>query len=133
MYEQRTTQEQRILDLFTERKGAGVYAYELAEPRPQGLGILQYNARIYGLRHRGFNIISDYKGHFIIKEEHQYMTQDELSDKLAKLRGEWVTAGPGLRKLIQVRANLLKKRFAEENQQTIPYDAAEEFKKISGI
>lgn len=43
------------------------------------------------------------------------MTQEELNQKLADLRIEWLTAGPGLKKLIEVRAKLLKKRFAEEN------------------
>jgi len=43
------------------------------------------------------------------------MTQEELNQKLADLRIEWLTAGHGLKKLIEVRARLLKKRFAEEN------------------
>ena len=60
------------------------------------------------------------------------MTTEELNEKLATLRKEYRTATPGLRKLIITRANLLKKRFAEENQPSLP-DADEEFKKISGI
>lgn len=43
------------------------------------------------------------------------MTQEELNQKLADLRDEWRSAGPGLRRLIEARANLLNKRFAEEN------------------
>jgi hypothetical protein len=126
MYESRTTQESQILDLLTERKGSGVFAFELAEPKPRGCGILQYNARIYGLRKKGHNIVSDTKGHFILQERQEEqsevnekleykMTQIELDEKLAKLREEWKTAGPGMRKLIETRANLLKKRFNEEN------------------
>ena len=117
MYEQRTTQEQKILDLFAERKGAGVYAYELAEPSPRGLGILQYNARIYGLRHRGINVVSDHKGHFVIKEEHEKMKAEELDIKLAELRKDWLTAKPGMRKLIEMRAKLLKKQFNEDHEE----------------
>ena len=132
MYEQRLTQEQKILDLFAERKGAGVYAYELAEPAPRGLGILQYNARIYGLRHRGINVVSDHKGHFVIKEEHERMTKTELDQKLAELRKDWTKAGPGMRKLIEVRAKLLKKQFNEENktERKEEYDASVAWKEI---
>jgi hypothetical protein len=124
-YEPRTTQENQILDLLRERRGAGVYSYELAEASPKGLGILQYNARIFGLRHKGHEIVSDFKGHYIIRERNQPMTQEELNQKLADLRVEWQTAGSGLKKLIQVRADLLKKRFAEQNETKDPIATAE--------
>ena len=45
------------------------------------------------------------------------MTQEELNKKLEDLREEYKTAGPGLKKLIEVRAKLLKKRFQEEQQE----------------
>ena len=38
-------------------------------PRNQGgLGIAQYNARIYGLREKGYNIINKKPGHFVLEE-----------------------------------------------------------------
>lgn len=59
------------------------------------------------------------------------MKYEELEQKLITLRAEWKTAGPGLRKLIQVRANLLKKRYEEEQREIKQdYDAYEEAKKI---
>ena len=67
-YFKQPTQEQRILNFLEERGEVGVYAYEIATPRPQGLGILQYNARIFGLRKKGFNIINTTPGHFVLKE-----------------------------------------------------------------
>jgi hypothetical protein len=90
MYEKRTTQESQILDLLTERRGSGVYAFELAEPKPRGCGILQYNARIYGLRRRGHNIISDIKGHFIlqtrptIEDLRKKVEQNKVNETLKK-------------------------------------------------
>jgi hypothetical protein len=115
MYEQRSTQENQILDLLTERRGAGVYSYELAEPHPRGCGILQYNARIYGLRKKGYNIVSDIRGHYVLENKQTYMTQTELNEKLVALRIEWRMAGPGLKKLIETRAKFLKKQFSEES------------------
>jgi hypothetical protein len=67
-YLKEPTQEERILDLLRARGGVGVYVYEIMAPRPQGLGIAQYNARIYGLRKKGFNIINKEPGHFVLKE-----------------------------------------------------------------
>ena len=116
-YEPRTTQENQILDLLIGSRGTGVYSYQLAQPKPIGLGILQYNARIFGLRKKGHRIISDFRGHYIIKEEREPMTQEELDQKLEVLREDWRTAGVGMRKLIEARANLLKKRFAEQNEE----------------
>lgn len=60
------------------------------------------------------------------------MTYEELQQKLNDLRAEWRTAGPGLRKLIEVRAKYLKKRYEEEQLQETEkeYDAYEEMQKI---
>jgi len=55
-YIKNNSQEDRILRLLRERGSIGVMVYELITPRPEGLGISQYNARIYGLREKGFNI-----------------------------------------------------------------------------
>jgi hypothetical protein len=67
-YQTRPTQEDQILQLLNE-KPEGVYVYELIAPYPQGLGIAQYNARIYGLRHRGIDIRNDVPGHFYLYKE----------------------------------------------------------------
>lgn len=48
------------------------------------------------------------------------MTQLELDQKIDGLRKEWKTAGPGMRRLILKRVELLKKRFKEEQQVTEP-------------
>jgi ribosomal protein L29 len=45
------------------------------------------------------------------------MTQQDLDQKLEDLRKEYLAAGKGLRKLIEVRAKLLKKRFQEETEE----------------
>lgn len=82
-YEPRTTQEQEILDLLIARKGAGVYSYELAQPHPEGLGCLQYNARLYGLRKKGHKIISDRKGHYVLETR---PTMDELRKKADQIK-----------------------------------------------
>jgi len=57
------TQKQRLLNLLQTRKRVPVWY--LIAPRPQGLGIAQYNARIYDLRHEGHNILNktDDNGH----------------------------------------------------------------------
>jgi len=134
MYEPRTTQENQILDLLTERKGAGVYSYELAEPRPRGCGILQYNARIFGLRHKGHNIVSDHKGHYILQEEHESMTQEELNKKLADLKYDFdKTGSPGMKKLIEIRINLLKKQFAEQDIVIEPPATPEDAERIVNV
>jgi len=71
MYQKRPTQEQRILRTLRERGERGLYAYEICMPQEKGgLGILQYNARIYGLRKKGFNIINS-RGLFVLKEDYE--------------------------------------------------------------
>ena len=83
MYEKRTTQENEILNLLIERKGAGVFSYELAKTHPEGLGCLQYNARIFGLRKKGHKIISDVRGHYILETR---PTMEGLKQKIEKDR-----------------------------------------------
>ena len=68
-YRKRPTQEQRILSLLKERGDRGAYIYEFITPRPQGLGIAQYNARIYGLREKGHNIVNKKPGHFVLEKD----------------------------------------------------------------
>jgi hypothetical protein len=61
------TQCQRLLDAF-EAKGE-LYVYEIIAPRPSGLGIAQYNARIKELREQGHQIINAQPGHFVYKTD----------------------------------------------------------------
>lgn len=61
------TQCQRLLEAL-ETKGE-LYVYEIIAPRPVGLGIAQYNARIKELRESGYNIINKEPGHFVYKTD----------------------------------------------------------------
>lgn len=61
------TQQQRLLQAF-KSKGE-LFVYEIMAPRPNGLGIAQYNARIKELREQGHEIINKEPGHFIYKKE----------------------------------------------------------------
>jgi hypothetical protein len=63
----RLTQRQRLLTAFQER--GELYVYEIMAPRPAGLGISQYGARILELRHEGHQIINKEPGHFIYKTD----------------------------------------------------------------
>lgn len=65
----RNSQKSRLFDLLLERGGRGVYVYEIMAPTPQGLGIAQYGARILELRKKGWNIVNDYIGHFILMHQ----------------------------------------------------------------
>jgi hypothetical protein len=60
----RSTQAGRILEYLKDH-AEGAYAYELANE----LHCLQYNARIYELRHKGWDIENDHEGHFILHRE----------------------------------------------------------------
>jgi hypothetical protein len=57
------TQRQRLLQAFQER--GELYVYEIMAPRPNGLGISQYGARVLELRREGHTIINKEPGHFI--------------------------------------------------------------------
>jgi len=70
-YKSDKTQEERILDLLRSSGAQGAYVYDFMMPRPQGLGIAQYNARVYGLRQKGYEIINKTPGHFILREQGQ--------------------------------------------------------------
>jgi len=63
------TQKNKILKLLKQRGEKGAMVYEFMMPKPQGLGIAQYNARIYDLRREGYTIDSDGKGKFILVGE----------------------------------------------------------------
>lgn len=68
------TQQQRLLQAFQEKQDLMVY--EIMAPRPNGLGIAQYNARIKELREQGHPIENVSPGHFRyqVKEEIKTMT-----------------------------------------------------------
>lgn len=65
------TQQERILNLLREKGNQGVYVYEFMAPRPMGLGVAQYGARLLELRRKGYEIINTQPGHFILREEGQ--------------------------------------------------------------
>lgn len=56
------TQQQRLLQAFQQKQDLMVY--EIMAPRPNGLGIAQYNARIKELRELGHPIENVEPGHF---------------------------------------------------------------------
>lgn len=67
MYKENLTQEERIMRLLRKRGSEGVKIWEFMMPRNQGgLGIAQYNARIYGLRKKGHIIKSIKSGRFVL-------------------------------------------------------------------
>jgi len=67
-YKKRPTQEERILSLLRERGSRGVYAWEI----PTNLHILQYNARIFGLRQKGYVIENKTPGYFVLTEDIEF-------------------------------------------------------------
>ena len=67
----RETQKQRLLHLLKERGSQGVKVYEIMAPRPEGLGVAQYNARILELRREGHRIVNKEPGHFVLVEEEE--------------------------------------------------------------
>lgn len=69
MYIPNNTQEGRILNLLRQRGSYGVKVFEITNSRPNGLGIAQYNARIFGLRAKGYKIINKEIGHFVLQED----------------------------------------------------------------
>lgn len=61
------TQRDRLLKAFQEK--GELYVYEIMTPRPNGLGISQYGARILELREQGHQIINAQPGHFVYKKD----------------------------------------------------------------
>lgn len=69
----RPSQRERLLALLRAKGSRGVYVYEIIAPRPDGLGIAQYNTRIKELREGGndrpkYNIVNTEPGHFVLIE-----------------------------------------------------------------
>jgi hypothetical protein len=72
-YIKNPTQEESILELLRERGEKGAYAWEFTMTKPMGgLGIMQYNARIFGLRKKGYEIDNVTPGFFILKKDIQF-------------------------------------------------------------
>lgn len=71
-YKENPTQEEKILSLLRQRGKNGAFVYEFMTPRPQGLGVAQYNARIYGLRKRGYVIENEEPGHFVLTKDIEF-------------------------------------------------------------
>jgi len=78
------TQRGRILKLLQRRGQSGVAIFEMITPRPEGLGVAQYNARILELREMGYNIINTMPGHFVLNDgsAEVEIVKPEKSDKL---------------------------------------------------
>jgi hypothetical protein len=72
------TQKQRLLDFLKKQGEQGALVYQLQAPRPNGLGLAQYNARIFELRAEGHNIVSIEPGHFVLKERNQEVQQQNV-------------------------------------------------------
>ena len=64
------SQAEKIKTLLQWRGDRGAFVYELNSARPNGLGIAQYNARVFELRQQGFDIV-DNSGHFVLKNKGQ--------------------------------------------------------------
>jgi hypothetical protein len=62
------TQAGKILTRLRELGEQGVEAYELTTRKPEGLGIQQYNARVFELRQKGYIIVNNPIGHFTLEE-----------------------------------------------------------------
>jgi len=98
------TQQQRILELLQQRGERGLEVFEIMTPRPDGLGVAQYNSRIKELREQGHNIINTKPGHFMLEENKEL--------KLERLREEYRQAKEkqeyGKMDLIETRARVIK-------------------------
>jgi hypothetical protein len=66
-YQDRPTQEQKLLEMLRLRGSYGVYAWEIIKD----LNILQYNARVFGLRRKGYKIVNKKPGLFVLQERGQ--------------------------------------------------------------
>lgn len=72
-YQERPTQEQRILELLRARGKEGVFVWDFMSPSNKGgLGIAQYNSRIWGLRKKGYVIENVKPGHFVLIEDKEF-------------------------------------------------------------
>jgi hypothetical protein len=60
------SQHDRLLEVLKRRGSAGVTVREMQAPRPEGLGLAQYNARINELRGEGHDIEN-------VRKEYRYI------------------------------------------------------------
>jgi hypothetical protein len=80
------TQQQRLLQAF--KNHGELFVYEMMAPRPNGLGIAQYNARIKELRDQGHRIINKEKGHFVYVKEEKMDGYQKFKAMGRQLKGE---------------------------------------------
>ncbi len=92
-----TNQCQRLINLLRIRGSRGIFVYEIIAPRPQGLGIAQYNTRISELRDMDFGIKNVKPGHFvltydcgkllrIVKPKQEFVVRDNKAIPIENLR-----------------------------------------------
>jgi len=93
------SQKERILNLLQRRGGMGVKVYEIIAPRPDGLGVAQYNARIKELRTAGHEIVNIAPGHFVLRGTKHYKPQRIVTahDLPSHSRKSWEEMGAWLR------------------------------------
>ena len=122
------TQRQRLLEAFKER--GELYVYEMMAPRPNGLGVAQYNSRIKELREQGHQIINKEPGHFIYMQERKPMGDgyDKFKKMGAFLKGATVKKPDPEYEGMTVDELKSKKELAEtwlrEHPNNINYEVA---------
>ena len=111
------TQQDRLLAILMERGEKGVYVYELIAPRPKGLGIAQYNARIKELRTMGYNIVCVEKGRFVLRkkneEEKEVLTKEMIEKELKFLREVWEITPTNQRSKIEKEGKELRELLSK--------------------
>lgn len=76
-YQAKPTQEERILAFLEERGAEGVHSWEIVQ-----MPILQYTARIWGLRDKGYDIVNVKKNLYVLGEYvEEYKRKNESKTK----------------------------------------------------
>jgi hypothetical protein len=90
-------QKARLLKLLQFRGQQGVKVYEITNSRPDGLGILQYSARISELRDDGYEIENN-PGWFVLHgyESDKTIEKEYIPEEVQK-PDEWLKMGAWLR------------------------------------
>lgn len=102
------TQREQLLRLLRSRGSKGAYVYELQAPKPQGLGLAQYNARIFELRAKGFNIVNVEEGHFVLMGESNSQPSNFQSDEIVSQ----VKTQVNVHEEVQTRINNLREKLS---------------------
>jgi hypothetical protein len=104
------TQCTRLLQAFQEKQDLMVY--EIMTPRPQGLGIAQYNARIKELKEQGHPIINVKPGHF------RYIRENKIQVKELLMTD---TTTPAYQKFKEAGEALKQGKLPETKYQSMAY------------